>query len=77
MLLEAHWNGEQREEAKQTIDRLEEKVKNECNENIFYWEVSPVFNYYYVNIIYSDAQGNLKNIYYVYKKRIYDKMESI
>lgn len=52
------------------IDKLEEKIKKECekNENIRYWEVSPDFNYYYVEIVYTDAQGNLGSVYYVYKK---------
>lgn len=52
------------------IDKLEKKVKKECKnrKDIHYWGVSPDFNYYYFEIVYSDVHGNLNSAYYVYKK---------
>lgn len=58
------------------IDRLEKKIKKECNKNIHYWGVSPDFNYYYVEVVYSDAHGNLDSVYYVYKKEYMTKWKT-
>ena len=57
-------------EKKLQIDQMEKKINKECekNKNIHYWEVSPDFNYYFIEIVYSDAHGNLNSVYYVYKK---------
>lgn len=64
--LDIDWMNEQ----KSQIDKLEKQAKLESKnrKGIHYWGVSPYFNYYYFQIVYSDMHGNLNSVYYVYKK---------
>lgn len=52
------------------INQMTKKVKKDCknNKNIHYWGVSRDFAYYFIEVIYSDAQGNLDSAFYIYKK---------
>ena len=51
------------------LDKLQRRVENRCNKSkqYNYWGVSPHFDYWYIEFVYSDIYGNIKSQHYIYK----------